>query len=217
MRLRDFDIELKVPAADFQARHRFRQGTRFVCAHYERCFPGLQTEGVWKIVVECVQVVDEPRMLCFSGVLVIQRLFDIEGFDRAVPDLRHRQALAVLHEGALAVAREQNWPRAPFEAAERCVLDENLVNRWTWPKPRASPDRKLRAFLDCHHESERFRAWLVVTDRYGAEIQRILAFEDRPSEFAFVPNMGKLRWSSSARVALEAKDGHEVAALEVAR
>ena len=214
MRLREFAVELEGHERSIE--YDFHLQTRCVSAHYERCLPRFDNDAGWKILVECVDVVRRERVLPQLGVLMIEQAFDADAFFGADAHGKKCRALEVLHAGVLVVASRLGWPTAPFEEARRCVLAAGLQNRWVWRSPKASPDRRHRAFLDCHHDVDSFRAWLVVQDRRGIELGRGLAIEERPSEFAFVPNMGKVRWSSPDRVVLEAKDGHEVAAIEVA-
>ena len=84
---------------------------------------------------------------------------------------------------------------------------------WTWPKPRSSPDRKWRAYLRCQHESDAFNAWLVVANKAGDVVAKVLAMSTLPSEFSFVPKLGAVRWADSTHVALFDKVGNEVFAL----
>jgi hypothetical protein len=150
-------------------------------------------------------------------VFILQQAFDYAAFSAAGGPERKKLTLATLHQGATRVARAQGWPEEPFREARACVVDKGYVNEWLWPKPKASPDRRLKAVLSCVHEPESFRAWLVVSDREGEELARRLVLEKAPSEFQFVPLLGKLAWESNDTVALFAKNGKEVGSLQVRR
>jgi hypothetical protein len=61
-----------------------------------------------------------------------------------------------------------------------------------------------------------FRAWLVIDDKNGKEIARAIAFEVAPSDFAFVPNMGTLQWTTNQQIVLLGKrNGRKIKSLRL--
>jgi hypothetical protein len=215
MKLKEFDLDL--PRLDRESRKNFRWQTRCVAALYSRCFPGLDVSGAWKVLVACVDRVDVSGVQDQLGVFTQEVELDYPAFLGAAPLHRKELATEVLHKGALRVAQAQGWSSSPFEAAYRQVVELHYVNEWTWPKPRSSPNRKRRAFLSCLHEAEYFRAWLVVVDKDGTDIERVLAIDEPPNEFIFVPKMGEVKWTSDEHVVLLDKSGSEVAGLTIER
>jgi len=214
MRLKEFDLDL--PYAPKDERNAFGNTTRCVTALYERCFPALDVTGAWKILVECVAEVRRREVLNLLGVLAVEVVFDEPSFQRANSVGRKQIALDVLHSGVLRVAELRGWPMAAFETARRGVIEAAYVNEWEWPKrPVRSPNRKRRAVLHCVHESDRFRAWLVVEQGKNEEVVRELVVEELPSEFLFVPKLGKLTWVSDDRLVLVGRNGIEVASVQV--
>ena len=210
MKLKEFDLDL--PNATGEERHAFRLQNRCMGALYARCFPGLGVVGGWKVLIECVERIARPDVRNLLGVFTSQVEFDRPAFLAAEPSDRKAMAIAALHSGAIRVAEASEWPRDPFDAAKDCVVKRSYINEWTWPKPKVSPDKRHEAFLQCSHEPDEFRAWLVVQDRRGAETNRKQAISESPSEFAFVPKMGSVAWITDELVALLDKKGHQVAA-----
>lgn len=203
MRLRELDLDLP---HDVAHRHEFRLQTRCITRLYERCFPGLTVDRAWKVLVECVERVEQPEIRDLLGVFVAQVPFDWAGWKRATPLARKKMALASLQEGVRRVVADKHWPEAPFERAFEGVVERAYVNELTWPaKPKATPDRKHKACLFCRHDLDVFRAWLVISDKGGKEVARELAFEVEPSDHAFVARMGKLEWRSNHQVVLVGK------------
>lgn len=208
MRLREFDVF--APELSPEARHQFQTRARCITSHYERCFPGLVVDRAWKVLVEFVTRDPRTTVQDLLGVFTIQVVVDV----RSIGSLSNRSEkaalLEALHQGVLDVARAKGWPREPFMAARKCVLEHDFVNEWRWGS-KWSPGRKLRAELACEHTPERFRASLEVFDKKGSLVGRQLAFESMPHEFAFVPRLGKLQWLGASQVALLGRDGERVA------
>jgi hypothetical protein len=205
MRLREFELDL--PDADKNVRANFRKTTRCVSALYERCFPGLDVDGGWKLLVECVPRVERPNVRNLLGVFALQVQFELQAFSRVSEFEQKKLAVGALHCGAIRIAEIQHWDKAAFDSARDCVVQHAYINEWTLRKPKKSPDRKHQASIFCSHGVARFRAWLVVEDQRGDEVLRQLVIDDEPDEFAFVPKLGELKWQSPDSVTLAGKDG----------
>lgn len=214
MKIRDF--ELYLISDDRNQRQRFQLQTRCVTALYERCFPGLRVERCWKVLIECVEAVKRADVLDFSGVFTCQVAFDYREYERSGDAKRKQMALEAIHAGAMSVAEQKKWPKEPFEAARSCVLERAFRNEWTWPRAKWNPARTHQVMLVCLLEMSYFRAWLTLRDRRGREVGRELVIEEQPSEFLFVPKMGKVVWDSSERAVLLDKRGLEVGEIRTA-
>ncbi len=213
MKLIEFNLGTPTEPRERQAA--FRNAVRSVCSLYSRCFSGLTTTRAWKVLVECVPKVQRPLPLDQLGVLFQELEYDLTNYWASDDHGRKVIVLDALHQGVLRVAAAEGWPAAPFEEARKAVLALDYVNEWTWPKPRSSPDRKWRAYLQCQHESDAFNAWLVVAKKGGDVVAKVLAMSTLPSEFSFVPKLGAVRWADSTHVALFDKSGAEVLALSL--
>jgi hypothetical protein len=49
--------------------------------------------------------------------------------------------------------------------------------------------------IECVHDVDHLRGWIVVRDSSGTESTRQLAVEGAPDEFVFVAKLGTLDWS----------------------
>lgn len=185
-------------------------------ALYERVFPKFMDSRGWKVLVECVSSVVDPRIVDRLGVLTIQKQFDVPAFVAAEPNHKKRLTLGILWAGIVDVAHAEGWPLEPFVQARKAIEDRKFVNAWTWPKkPVVEPSTKRRAQLHCEHDVDAFRASLIVGDREGNELLRRPVLAAAPDEFIFVPKLGSLVWKGRGRVALEAKDGSRVGEVEL--
>jgi len=212
-------VQFDLAAADVSKAigNRFLQETRGVTALFERVFPGLRTEDVWKVRVECRDKAEDHEWAPALGVQFVDVDCDVTAVLALEREERKRRFLELLCSGLEKVAARYGWPWEPFEEARRKALDLELRNEWTWKKQRWSKGRRLVGRLRCVHEFEAFRAWLVVEGRDGVEVARKQVLETRPDEFAFARFFGDIRWISPGRVALLAKNGSEVGCVEVPR
>lgn len=214
MYLKDFDIDFVTGERDLS--WRLGSQVRSIMALYARCLPRLKVDGGWKVLVECMPSIERGGTVNSLGCFIIQIPFNLDIYQAKDVEERKRIALDTIHQGALAVASSLGWPLEPFETAYKGVVERNYVNEWTWPKsPKSSPDRKHKAYLQCLHEHDGFYAWIVVEDKKGSKLVKEFAFKELPSEFSFVPKLGKLIWSSNERVVLLDRSDKEVKAVSL--
>ncbi len=207
---------LKFESVDRETNWRLAGQIRCVLALYERCLPKLKVDRAWKVLIECMPEPVRDGVIDSLGCFVLQVRFDLEAYECADILERKRIALETIHQGALAVAKSSGWPTEPFETAYKGVIERNYVNEWTWPKsPKSSSDRKHKAYLQCLHEHDGFYTWLVIEDKKGNQLAKEFAFKELPSEFCFVPKLGKLEWTSNGRVVLFDNSGNEIKAFSI--
>lgn len=212
MRLREFDLDR--PDAAREIRHRFRLRTRSVAGLYERCFPGLDVKGGWKVLVECVDKVTRSEVRNLLGVFTVQLAFDHARFAMSDGPGQKQMTLEAVHSAAIQIAEANGWPLVPFETSRKCVVERQFVNEWIWPRPPMSPKKRWRAHVLCSHDSDAFRGWLVVVEKTGEVVAKHLAIFEAPSEFIFVPKLGALKWTGDRSVVLSDKGGGVVMSLE---
>jgi hypothetical protein len=215
MLLREVDID--APELPREQRASFRFSVRSLAALFQRTIAAskLKADG-WKVLVDFVREPKRSDVLLTSGVYVVQMGVDIAALDALAPRERNLRVLEALARGFDEVARQQGWPSELGAAARQAVLDLDFRNVWTLGKPSTSPDGKYRAELRCEHLPSAFHAHLVVHDRKGHELRRKLAVDALPDEMIFGLSLGKVAWVSPTRVRLTAKNGSEVAALDLA-
>lgn len=183
---------------------------RCVCALIRRFLPRLKNGKAWKINVYVRGADDEQRVKTHNGITSISLKRDLEGFF-AMNDADKKQfAYEVLREGATIVSDHHGWPTQEILKAFDAALLEDLVNEWEF-QPKWSPSRKLRAYVKCSHDTDRFRAWMRVEDRAGQLITEQFLFDEEPSEYCFFPRLGKVRWVDKTTVRLIDRSGGAVA------
>lgn len=212
MRIREFDLDR--PGVSKEERTAFRRGTRSLTALYEREFDQSQIDASgWKILVECVDVVERSEVRNLEGVMTIQAAVDTQSYRDGSEKERQKLALSWLTEGVRRIASEFGWGLDPFLAAEKRITDLDFENERWWGRAKWSPSRAHKADLWCVHGIDSFRAWLVVFDKMGHERARKLVFEELPDEFVFSGALGTIKWLSNECVSLVGKNGVRVGEL----
>lgn len=82
----DYDLNWK------EKRRSFSLETRCVTAMYERLFVKMKTVDCWKILIECVETINEERILNLSGVVSVQVEYSINDFN-SLSDYEKKNAL----------------------------------------------------------------------------------------------------------------------------
>ena len=207
-RLKEFDLD--APRVKKRSRAQFRNETRCVTALFERCFGRQFTSPYWKIMVEGVGRVEDPRSRDLLGVLAVEVEFHFDKYFEANAETKKHMALDLLWSGIQMVTSQQNLSVAKFEAAYKKVIGLDLRNEWVWKKPKLSPMRDYRAEVVCLHDVDAFTATMRVTATEGQLVLEHVLFEETPDEFLFASNLGELQWKSNDTVALISKDGADL-------
>ena len=208
MKLIEFDLD--VPKAKKEIRTEFRNQIRCIASLYERFFTGLSIFGGWKVLIECVDIVETNDIRNLLGVFTYQVMFDYKKFaDSNIID-RKIIILNTLQNGILKIANDQGWPLEPFIITYNKIVNINYKNEWVLGKSKYSQNRKYKASLFCCHDIDYFYAWIIIYSKTEEELIRKLIVKDIPDEFSFVPKLGKIKWMENERVTLIGKNGHEI-------
>ena len=207
MILRQFGVGTAEPApADQRPMH---DQTRCVLAQFERQLPRVDTERTWKLQVDCVLAVTDDRLLNLLGVLTLQVSCDVPGFFALSPPQKKVRTLELLERGLARAIPDQGWNRQPFARAAAAVRASGYRNRWEFC-PKWSPGRRFRAFISCSHEPDSFSAALHIQDRSGELVLERELFVTFPSEFVFVPQLGRVRWCTPREVLVTNRAQEEI-------
>lgn len=204
--LKEFDLD--APALSKEGRKAFRHQTRSVTALYERLFkPFCITEKAWKILVEVVPDVTKPHVRDLLGVLTLQIAGDPYEFLNADRVNKPRIALDMLARGTQKLARELGWPTKAFDDAAQAVLDQKFVNRWTWKQGLWNKTRSMSCDIEVDHGLEEAKITASFNRADQSHVASVELCLTSPSEFAFIPLLGKARWIDDRIVELISKDG----------
>lgn len=150
------EFALTAPELEREKRFQFELRTRSTCALYEKCFQDkLKTNGIWKVLVRCVNQPRNTEVKNLLGVATIEQSFDFTQFELVDNRKKSEMVLDAIHAGALHVAHALSWEKNSFEAARTCVVARDFKNEWVWKPPKTSPDRQFKgkciAFMTLTH------------------------------------------------------------------
>ena len=204
MKLKEFDLwAYKLDLNDSRA---FTLENRCVCAHFERHFKGLETEGVYRIVVKLSE--DDFRngmSEISSSVLKYYDTFDFCKYNKLGSYDRKQFLLSTLYNSLLRLCEENGWNKEPFEIAKSGVIKDKFFNSYEVSRKK-NPNRSLVAILNAEHTMEEFKLDIVVVDKSGKEVLKKTVLSEVPDEFLFNGQIGRIRWESSDILNYVAKD-----------
>jgi hypothetical protein len=207
-KLTEFDLD--APTLGKDVRHAFRLQTRFLTSNVERRFkPFLNGVGAWKVLVEVVPTVTKSRSRNLLGVLTTQVVGDAASYITMRRGERERLALGWLLAGVTSVFSEYGWRTDEIEASVQSVVDDGFRNVLVWKAAVLNATRS--ASVDVVVESNEEQAKIVAVFRTpGSEhVQASTLCVRPPTEFSFVPCLGKLKWLDDDTVELTSRSGSE--------
>ena len=184
----------------------FKLQTNFLELLYIDCLPRVQTNGVFKVIVQASKVLPPKKLENMVDVLQLNRPFDFAAYFAAGKEARERIALEFLQDGLLEVATIRGWETNPFHEAYNAVLAKKLVNYRPWSKPVTSPDRKHKAQVWCNWGSDEAEIFIVIFK--GKEVVgKTLVATVKPGNVWIRRAIGKLEWVSPDRAQLTSCEG----------
>lgn len=188
-------------------RRLFSLETRCMSSMFERLFGKMQTKDCWKILIECVNEINQEKIINYSGVYTIQVKFDYNSFEHKTTYEKKQEAVELIMKGCMGVAKSKGWDLEPFETVYCKIVKENYINEWTWKKSIKSKNKKINAELICCHGIKCIDIYIILRDKDGLELARKKVISELPHEFAYASHLGKLKWISNDEVALVNKKG----------
>jgi len=192
MKLKEFDLwGFKLKLKDSR---RFTLFNRCVCAHFERYFQPIDTDGIYRVIIKLSESDDRDNTIEeSSSVLKYYKAFDFNKFYDLDKISKKKFLLNTLYDSLLELCDKFGWSKEPFSAAYEMVIKDNFINIYTHKK-KNNRTRKLIAEIVCHHKSSKFDCYLQVKNKEGAEVFKKLLFTEEPDEFLFNGLLGDIKW-----------------------
>lgn len=207
-KLKEFDLD--APTLRKDLRHAFRSQTRFITANVERKFePILNDEGAWKVLVEVVPALTRNRSRNLLGVLAIQVVGDAASYITMRRGEKEWLALDWLLTGVKSVFSEYGWRADVLEAAAKSVVGENFRYTFIWKRGVLNFSKSAYVDIVVEMDDEQARIVAVFGAPAGEGMQTSVLCIRPPSEFAFVPCLGKLKWLDDDTIELTSRSGSE--------
>lgn len=217
--LKEFDLDIPYVKVDGniedyeknwkEKRIQFRDEIRCIASLYEQHFEKYKNDDCWKVMIECVEEINDNSIKCYGGLCYANVMLDIDWFFTLTNTEKKKLTLSLLKQGIDKIIDDKKWDRERFEIAYQKVISSEYINRWIWKKPKKSPDRKYVAEVICTHEIDEFNVRILIKDKKGNEVKEKKIITERPNEWAFAKHFGRLEWLSENEVALINKDETE--------
>ncbi|MGF7036580.1 hypothetical protein J2T17_007654 [Paenibacillus mucilaginosus] len=185
----------------------FRRETRCISALYERFLQKYKTVDTWKVLIECVKEVSDPRVRTALGVTTTQVPFDYDFYIKCGESEKKKYILELLRVGIEKIIKDKNWDPSLFLEAYTKIIDVNYLNEWIFKKPVKSPTKEYLAYVYCEHKITAFVISIIICDKDKNILLQKTVIEEIPDEFFFNEHLGKLVWSSPHKVSLINKEG----------
>jgi hypothetical protein len=198
---------LHVPTRDIKLRSEFKYQTRYITSSVEREFePFKNNIGAWKVLVEVVPIITNPRIQNQIGVLTTQVVGDAENYLNLENVEKRTQAVTWLLEGTRKVFDAYGWPIETVESAIQRVIDKDFLNVSVWKKKinNKKSSASVEVIIQLDEKAAEIRALFRTKD--DLIMQNVLIFSTLPSEFIYVPCLGKIAWLDERTVQLVSSD-----------
>jgi hypothetical protein len=182
---------------ELEESRKFTLFNRCVCAHFERHFEPIETDGIYRVVIK----LSEPdgrtgTTELSSSVLKFYKTFNFLLFDSLDELAKKQHLLDKLYESLIQLCELFGWPKGSFNKAYEAVIQEDFLNIYTIKK-KSNRNKTLFAELMCNHNVYSFDCFIRVKDKLGKEIYSKLLFSEEPDEFMFNGRIGDIKWLSN--------------------
>jgi hypothetical protein len=212
MKLKEFSLwGFKLELEDSR---KFTLFNRCVCAHFERHFQPIETDGIYRVVIKLSEHDDRTGTTeLSSSVLKYYRYFNFVVFNDLDEVSQKKILLDMLYESLIDLCDLYNWPKDNFKLAYEGVVNDRFLNSYSLKK-KVSKNKKLNAELVCNHGSSSFDCFVKVTDGFGREVFVKHLFSEEPDEFLFNGRIGDLKWLSNQTLVYRNRDKAEAERFE---
>ena len=194
-------------------RRKYSLQTRCVTALFERLFPGIQTDGIWKLLVECVPVVENRKIHKSGGILSIQIALDLPKFLSGNESEKQRITLDLVMQAAGQAALAEAWDFSVFEQTAEGIRILEYRNEWVWKKVKNRKTGFLAEVI-CRHSVQSLDLFIAIKDPQGLVNKETKILSEQPDEFAYAKHLGALQWTENHTVQLINKNGECVGELQ---
>lgn len=174
-------------------RREYSLQTRCITSLFERLLPKVNTNGIWKVLIECVQTIREEEIKNYSGVLSIEIEFDLIKFLDSTELDKQKTTLDILMRTLKRISSTQEWNYSIFEEVEKEIKRLKYQNEWIWKR---TENNELNLFAEvlCKHSVQNLDLFLLIRDQDGLLKKEKKVLSEQPDEFAYARHLGSLQW-----------------------
>lgn len=193
-------------------RREFQLMTRCITSMVERIMKPIETKDCWKILIECVENVENTNYRNLLGVYAIQVKMNLEVFYLADDYKKKEIMVDTILKGIKQLSQSSSFNLNSIIDACMKIINDNYVNEWIWKRIKIN-----NKILDIRveHEIRELNIMMVISLKNGIVEKKEKVINTIPDERIYSKYLGKLLRISEKVVALLDKSGNEVMRFEV--
>ncbi|KMT58766.1 hypothetical protein X560_1982 [Listeria fleischmannii 1991] len=132
-------------------------------------------------------------MLLIDGFLDVDIAYNLEDFNNLSEQKKRSIQLEIIMLGLRKASSFLNLNLEPFIEVQNEIVQLNYLNRFIWKKPKYSPDRKKKAYIQVEWGTQTVKIDLVVTDKKGDLLLKQSIPVNHPGRMG-LDILGSLNW-----------------------
>lgn len=195
-----------------EKRLKFILETRCISSYYERLFKekSYKIKNIWKILIDCVEKVNDNRIIEIEGVLSVQVEFDYNHYFNCIEHDKKKIILDTLMNGIENIVKSKNFNIEPFIEVRNEIMESKFINTYSWMKPVKNQNKEFAAEIILEHELEIINFYILIKNKDNEIILHEKILSQKPDEWFFKKYLGSLLWKSSNEIELLSKNGDSV-------
>ncbi|WP_260479813.1 hypothetical protein [Listeria cossartiae] len=125
----------------------------------------IRTENVSVININCAIKEKMGKPVIIPPFLDIFIEYDVSEFNKLNEFEKEQQFVKLLQNGLEKATEILTLDKLIFEQVFKAMKEQNFKNQFIWKKPKSSPDRKLRAYVEINWGIEKTEAYILIEDR----------------------------------------------------
>ena len=189
----------------------FLNETNCIADLYTRCLGNIKTEDCSKIVIECVDSINNNFIIKTDRIYDIQVICNFESFFNSTEIEKKKITLNLIMDALEKLLKQNDWNKDIFYKAAQKVKELNYINEWTWKKSlKVSPSKQYSVEVFCEHNLDEFIINCIFRKKSDGNFIKVRVVDGiTPHWICYLYNLGEIKWISSHKVILINKIGTE--------
>ncbi|MCQ56403.1 hypothetical protein DUD49_08080 [Listeria monocytogenes] len=164
----------------------------------------IRTENVSVININCAIKENMENPMIISTFLDVFIEYDVSEFNKLNEFEKEQQLVRLLQNGLEKATEILALDKWIFEQVFKAMEERNFKNHFIWKKPKSSPDRKLRAYVEINWGIEQTEAYIIIENRKKqVELKEKIVLK-HPGRMG-LDILGELIWKNNYTVELRHK------------
>ncbi|MBC1488900.1 hypothetical protein HCJ52_08690 [Listeria sp. FSL L7-1485] len=164
----------------------------------------IHTKSVSIINVNCAIKENMEEAVITDSFLDVFVEYDVSEFNKLSEFDKEQQLVKLLQKGLEKASEILAFDKSMIEKVFKEMEKQNFKNQFIWKKPKYSPDRKLKAYVNINWGIEETQAYMIVEDRKKQVKLNEKIVLKHPGRMG-LDLLGELKWLNNLTVELRHK------------